>query len=207
MVDDTQRNTLSMDRFIRGYIATYSPGTLFTNVFPFALARRADVNPAQYALVTTTGPDLPAVRYIATLNDSSSVGAASYSEEDRPLLWIEPDVEATRSQVPGSTLDVLLNEENPPFRLTGRTRRNGRDDVIREVELILNEDMLLRVCCYCGSLENGYWPLSDRMEKYRGDGYLSRYWCYECARKTVVGRALATLARKHSVFNRREEND
>ncbi|EIN08871.1 hypothetical protein PUNSTDRAFT_52337 [Punctularia strigosozonata HHB-11173 SS5] len=185
-----------MEGYIRDRIATYSVGT-FTIVIPFAVARKADTDLAQYALVTATGPDVPAVRYLTTLNSTSP---AELSPDGKPVLWVVPDVEPTQSQAPGSTLDALLAQpwENPPLQLMGGTRSDAGTSYGRalQAELLLEEDALLRVCCYCGSMENANWPLSDRYERCDGSGYTSLYWCSKCAGKTFFGRALTSLGRR-----------
>ncbi|EIN08880.1 hypothetical protein PUNSTDRAFT_134054 [Punctularia strigosozonata HHB-11173 SS5] len=170
--------------------------------FPFALARKSHIDSAQYMFVSTWGSDLFDVCYITTLN---STARAEVSQDGKPLLWVVPDVEMTPSQVPGSTLDALINIDykRPPLRLTGGMRLDPRAAEGRalQAEVLLDEDALLRVCCYCGRVERA--NHADHFERCGGSGYNSLYWCPECSRRTFMGRALLLLARKLSSRNRR----
>ncbi|EIN08876.1 hypothetical protein PUNSTDRAFT_52343 [Punctularia strigosozonata HHB-11173 SS5] len=111
----------------------------------------------------------------------------------------------TPSRVPGGTLDALLaiNYKRPPLRLTGGMRLDARAPGGRalQAEVLLEEDALLRVCCYCGCVERA--NHSTQFERCGGRGYNSLYWCLECSRRTFMGRALLLLARKLSSRNRR----
>jgi hypothetical protein len=171
-----------MEGCIRDQVAIFS-GTAFSNPIPFALARQSNRNPHHYVLTQASGYRQPFVRYLTTLNPSAPPNEPlERSSAGRPLLWIEPDVEVTKAGTRGSTLDALLGLNRAPFRFTGRTRRRHGDDSgdeVREAELLLTEDELLRACCYCGLLENANYVLSDRFARCGGEAYASRYWCEE----------------------------
>ncbi|EIN08879.1 hypothetical protein PUNSTDRAFT_143573, partial [Punctularia strigosozonata HHB-11173 SS5] len=148
--------------------------------FPFALARKSHIDPFQYVLVSTWGPSAFEVCYVTTLNSTSP---AELSPHGKPLLWVVPDIEMTPSRVPGGTLDALLaiNYKRPPLRLTGGMRLDARAPGGRalQAEVLLEEDALLRVCCYCGCVERA--NHSTQFERCGGRGYNSLYWCLESA--------------------------
>ncbi|EIN03359.1 hypothetical protein PUNSTDRAFT_139625 [Punctularia strigosozonata HHB-11173 SS5] len=161
---------------IRDRVTSYYVGPAkFTNPLPFALTRRGDTDPGQYVLVLAAGSYIPGARYLAILNSTSP---AELSQDGRPLLWVVPEVEMTPSQMPGSTLDELLaiTYQSPPLRLTGGMRLDARAARGRalQAELLLKEDELLRVCCHCGSLENGNWVISDQFERSCAGGACSQ---------------------------------
>ncbi|KAH9836069.1 uncharacterized protein C8Q71DRAFT_868116 [Rhodofomes roseus] len=129
-----------------------------------ALARRDDVNRNQYMLVLATGYGMAETRKGATLNcttSSSAANAPALSPAGHPLIWFDAnwDREPGDSTFPeGGLLNSLLAAEPPVVRLTGRGRTaadklKGGERVAQEVEILLDEDELAHVCCYCGEPE------------------------------------------------------
>lgn len=167
-----------MDSRIRDHLAVVFLADALYGTTPFALARASDQNPNQYAIVFMDAYGMAVSRYLNFLNPRTSQREKlGKSDDGRPLLWIDPSWESTSSKEPGSTLTALVTSDNPPVRLTGRTRRAEGGHEVHEVELLLAEDQLARVCSYCGQMEGGSWSTTERFERYEGEGYDSLYWC------------------------------
>ena len=167
-----------------------SPG-IFKGSRDFALARSGNTNPNHYLVVHSMGSGFfysREERRYSILNLSTGRGAAEVprlSENGRPLIWFDAEIDR-----PGSVygpnhdmLSVLQAASIPLLRVTGRTRtksENGVEREEKEVEILLGEDELARICCYCGIIE--YKTDTERFEKCSGEGYQSLYWCEQCAK-------------------------
>ena len=129
----------------------------------FAIARKDDANRNQYMLVLARGHGMAVTRKGATLNSSTSSAAAeapTLSSSGHPLIWFDADWERDPSAPlfpEGGLLNALLAAEPPVIRTTGRSRtqrtKKGEGHEAPEVEILLGEDELAHICCYCGDVE------------------------------------------------------
>ncbi|KZT68258.1 hypothetical protein DAEQUDRAFT_812227 [Daedalea quercina L-15889] len=169
----------------------------------FALARKDDVNPNQYMLVLARGYGMAETRRGATLNATTSSGvgdAPSLSSSGHPLIWFDADWEheAGDPDFPeGGLLNALLAAEPPVVRTTGRTRpmmsKRSEERVAQEVEILLGEDELAHVCCYCGEpelLDVDRWKLSN------DDVTRPMYCCSECSKQNAFRKKLTWALRR-----------
>ena len=151
----------------------------------FAIARKAPPNPHQYMIVFSRAYGMAASSKVATLNCSTTARAIDepkLSSEGRPLLWLDSDMDHSSWSIspPGiDTLSALLHATPPVIRATGRTRMmiaqpGGAKDA-REVELLLEEDELSRMCRYCGCTELAE---AHRFRRCGGDDVRPEYVCF-----------------------------
>jgi hypothetical protein len=75
-------------------------------------------------------------------------------------------------------LKALLEADTPVIRATGLTNsiyaEQGGEREVSQVELLLSEADLARICFYCGSLET---TSDNQFESCGGQGHESLYWC------------------------------
>ncbi|EJD39238.1 hypothetical protein AURDEDRAFT_139331 [Auricularia subglabra TFB-10046 SS5] len=139
----------------------------------FGIARSG----GQYAVVFAKGNGMLVSRRFSTLNTE---GTTELSAAGRPLIWFDAAIDRDpRNLGPAcGTLQGLLAASPPVIRLTGRARGETQ-----EVEILLNEDDLARVCQACGTVEAK--TEERRWERHAGEGYDSLYWCGMCANSSV----------------------
>ncbi|KAJ7035691.1 hypothetical protein C8F04DRAFT_1098169 [Mycena alexandri] len=152
-----------------------SPGIL-KDAFDVTVARDGH----KWLLVTPKGNGFLETRQLAHLNHSTTSEAATWSETEHPCFWFDSDWDR-RPQPWSDLLAALLTiEPKAPLRRTGRTQKMtaemGGEREAAEVEVMVDEDELCKVCYYCGELQ------SDRLgeeafSKVAGDGFTSTYSC------------------------------
>lgn len=163
-------------------------------ILDFALTRAGDNNPNHFEVALAKGYgflyDRSARRY-SELNYSTPPGRAGIpelSEHGFPLIWFDARLDrqvGVPEDSPSGMLAALLKADPPVIRLTGRTKKMHCSGVYAgareasEVEVLLKEDDLARICSYCGVLE---WKgdVGRRHKRHTGEGYQSLYWCEEC---------------------------
>jgi hypothetical protein len=135
----------------------------------------------QYTLIFTAGYGMAASRESAILNSTTPYSEKlETSAENRPLIWLDADVDRDERNLgpPGGMLKALLAAEPPVIRPTGRTKviyaSEGGEREVSEVEVLLSEEDLARVCFYCGAMET---LSDDRFESCGGQAHESLYWC------------------------------
>ncbi|KAH9832339.1 uncharacterized protein C8Q71DRAFT_714513 [Rhodofomes roseus] len=156
----------------------------------FAIARKDHINRSQYMLVCARPYGMAYDQRIVTLNESTSADEAPIlcGPSGHPLIWFDcPDDLGTSQRVPGGLLYALLEARPTVLRLTGRTRKVFTDagglHPVREVEILLREEELARMCCYCGQPEyiNGCdpvpYPSSNRFTRCGNDPTKPQYLC------------------------------
>ncbi|KAJ7838579.1 hypothetical protein B0H14DRAFT_2788832 [Mycena olivaceomarginata] len=124
-------------------------------------------------------------------------------------FWFDSDWD--RRPTPWSDLlaALLTIEPKAPVKLTGQTRRmvaelGGEREAV-EVEVLLDESELCKVCYYCGEFESTRLGPEDAYRKIGGEGYTSTYSCHSCAGLPFVARSALRSKRKNeppSVMNR-----
>ncbi|KAJ6596945.1 hypothetical protein DFH09DRAFT_1023402 [Mycena vulgaris] len=156
-----------------------SPGILKES-FDATLARDG----TKWLLVTPKGNGFLESRELAHLNYSTTSEPTTWSEAKRPCFWFDSDWD--RRPQPWSDLLAALLAIEPgkaPIRRTGRTQKmtaeGGGEREAVEVELMMDEDELCKVCYYCGDFESNRLG-EEPYPKIRGDGYTSTYSCHSC---------------------------
>ena len=107
------------------------------------------------------------------------------SGSKHPLLWISPP---SRGFPNDDLLRILLAAESPVIRTTGRTKEiilsagdieaQNQIHVQPEVEILLDEEDLARVCYFCLNIECVYdTEVGCRFQRLSGEGYSSLYQC------------------------------
>jgi hypothetical protein len=151
----------------------------------YAIARKS---PNTYILAYARAYGMAASREVAILNAftprSNSAPTLPLSASGKPLIWIDTDLDRdARNLGPeGGVLKALLAAEPPVIQSTGRTRgmhmtEGGLRDA-GEVELLLTEDELARVCWYCSAIETETDVKdNDRFRSCGGEGYETTYMC------------------------------
>ncbi|KAJ7635853.1 hypothetical protein B0H17DRAFT_1149650 [Mycena rosella] len=153
-----------------------SPGIL-KEAFDVTLARDGP----KWLLVTPKGNGFLETRQLAHLNHSSET--VTYSEAKRPCFWFDSDWD--RQPQPWSDLlaALLAIEPKAPLKGTGRTQKMsaevGGERKAVEVEVMLDEDELCKVCYYCGDFETDRLG-AETYSKVNGDGFTSTYSCPAC---------------------------
>ena len=146
----------------------------------FAIARKP-MN--QYLLIFGRAYGMAASREVDILNYSTPrAEKIELSEDGHPLIWLDTDLDRRNKNYltpVGGMLAGLKSVEPPVIRPTGRTRKmhaaTGGEREAAEVELLLSEEDLGRICYYCRAIET----TSDaRYEKCAGEGHESVYCCY-----------------------------
>jgi len=137
----------------------------------------------QYALVFARWYGMAAGREICIMNDSTPPWQQiEYSSGSKhPLLWISPPSPGFPDD---DLLRILLAAESPVIRTTGRTKEiilsagdiesQNQIHVQPEVEILLDEEDLARVCYFCLNIECVY---DRRFKHLSGEGYSSLYQC------------------------------
>ena len=137
----------------------------------------------QYAFVFARWYGMAAERGICVMNSSTPPQQKiEYSSGSKhPLLWISPP----RHGFPNDDLlGILLAAESPVIRTTGRTKEiilsagdieaQNQIHVQPEVEILLDEEDLARVCHFCLNIECVYDTEVDcRFQCLSGEGYRS----------------------------------
>ncbi|EJD51240.1 hypothetical protein AURDEDRAFT_182000 [Auricularia subglabra TFB-10046 SS5] len=138
----------------------------------FGIARSG----GQYILVFAKGNGMLVSRRFSELN----VDHAVLSADGHPLIWFDAAIDRDpRNLGPaGGTLAALLAASPSVVRLTGRVRGETQ-----EVEVLLDEDELARVCSSCGLVESKF--EERRWQRHTGEGFESQYWCGMCANSTL----------------------
>ena len=140
----------------------------------------------QYTFVFARWYGMAAGRQISIINSSTPPRQKiEYSSgSKRPLLWFSPPSRAFPND---ELLRILLAAESSVIRTTGRTKEiilSGGDieaqiHVQPEVEILLDEEDLARVCYFCLGVECVYdteW--GHRFPHLSGEGYRSLYQCF-----------------------------
>ncbi|KAJ6466808.1 hypothetical protein C8R45DRAFT_1020199 [Mycena sanguinolenta] len=161
---------------------SFSSPNILKAAFDVTLARDG----TKWLLVTPKGNGFMETRQLAHLNHSatSTSGAITSSEAKRPCFWFDSDWD--RRPQPWSDLlaALLAIEPKAPLRRTGRTQKMtaelGRERDAVEVEVMLDEDELCRVCFYCGDFDSNRLG-TDPYQKFGGDGFTSTYSCHSCS--------------------------
>ncbi|KAF8152831.1 hypothetical protein K438DRAFT_1863899 [Mycena galopus ATCC 62051] len=165
---------------------SFSSPDILKGCFNVTLARDG----TNWLLVTPHGNAFLESREIARLNYSTAPDTPTHTSlaqanatRNRPTFWFDSDWD--RRPTPWSDLlaALLAIEPRAPIRRTGRTRTmtavmGGQRPAV-EVEVMMEESELCKVCYYCGdfdSTRNG--PLE--YSKIGGDGYTSTYSCQSC---------------------------
>lgn len=131
----------------------------------------------RYAVVFAKGNGMLESRRFSALHAED---AAELSADGRPLIWFDAAIDRDPRNLgpPGGTLAALLAATPPVIRLTGRTRGETR-----EVEILLAEDELARVCGSCWAVEAK--SEERRWQRHQGAGCESLYWCELCANSNL----------------------
>ncbi|KAJ7883450.1 hypothetical protein B0H14DRAFT_3432902 [Mycena olivaceomarginata] len=169
---------------------SFASPKILKGAFDVTLARDG----SKWLLVTPKGNGFLETRQLAHLNHSTAspdAAAITWSDGNRPCFWFDSDWD--RQPQPWSDLlEALLTiEPKAPLRRTGRTQRmtaelGGERDAV-EVEVMVDEDELCKVCFYCGDFD------SDRLgaetyPKIEGDGFTSTYSCGSCTSLSLEAR-------------------
>lgn len=141
----------------------------------------------QYAFVFARWYGMAAGRGICVMNSSTPPRQKiEYSSGSKhPLLWISPP---SRGFPNDDLLRILLAAESPVIRTTGRTKEiilsagdieaQNQIHVQPEVEILLDEEDLARVCYFCLNIECVYdTEVGCRFQRLSGEGYSSLYQC------------------------------
>ena len=165
-------------------IVVFTTPTYCHGGLEFAIARKAPPNNHQYMLVFPRAYGMAATLKVATLNCSTTaraVEAPKLSPAGRPLIWLDSDMDRSiwnMSLTGEDMLGALLHVDPPVIRATGRERmmiaQPGGAKVAREVELLLEEDQLARMCRYCGCTELAE---THRYKRCGGDDARPEYMC------------------------------
>jgi hypothetical protein len=156
----------------------FSSPNLFRGRLDFALSRNSY---NQYALVYTRAYGMAERMEAAFLNFTTPLSERlELSAENRPLIWLDSDIDRTDYGPPDGMLVALLAANPTVIKATGRTKMmhdsKGVEREASEVEILLNEEDLSHICYYCGEMEFDSGPRL-RMERCSGQGYHSLYWC------------------------------
>ncbi|KAJ7492134.1 hypothetical protein FB451DRAFT_518155 [Mycena latifolia] len=164
----------------------FSPGILKES-FDVTLARDGP----NWLLVTPKGNGFLETRKLAHLNYSTTSEAVKWSEAKRPCFWFDSDWD--RQSKPWSDLlaALLAVEPKAPIRRTGRTQKMtaelGGEREAEEVEVMLDEDEMCKVCYYCGDFESN--RLGEKTySKLEGDEFTSTYACHSCTSLSLEAR-------------------
>jgi hypothetical protein len=156
----------------------FTSPTLAGGRLEYALVRKPG---NQFSLIFTRGAGMAADREGAVLNFSTPPSDQPVLSADRhPIIWLDSDIDRDERNLgpPGGMLAALLAADPPVIRATGRTKvihaSMGGERDVSEVEVLLAEEDLARVCYYCGSMETVY---DDRFEQCGGQDHESLYWC------------------------------
>lgn len=138
----------------------------------FGIARAG----SKYILVFAKGNGMLVTRRFSELN----VDPPAPGSDGHQLIWFDAAIDRDpRNLGPvGGTLAALLAASPTVIRLTGRVRGETQ-----EVEVLLDEDELARVCSSCGLIESK--TEERRWQRHTGEGFESQYWCDMCARSSV----------------------
>ncbi|KAJ7135494.1 hypothetical protein C8R43DRAFT_1021272 [Mycena crocata] len=139
---------------------------------------------SKWLLVTPKGNGFLETRQLAHLNHSTAPSdAITSSDAGRPCFWFDSDWDR-RPQPWSDLLSALLTiEPKPPIQRTGRTQKmsaemGGEREAV-EVEMMLAEEELCKVCCYCGSFEIDRLG-EEKYSKVAGSEFTSTYSCHAC---------------------------
>lgn len=147
---------------------------------PYALARKDDSNPNQFMVVYTQSYGFVEGRDVGILNRStSSTDTYRLTPDGHPLIWFNSDIDDYEYMTDAGMLNALLEADPPIARRTGETRTlqtaDGAKCMEPEVEILVDEGELARVCCYCGALERVEYC---RYERCGGDAIHPLYMCF-----------------------------
>lgn len=122
----------------------------------FSFARKDAINRNQYMLVLALPYGMAYDRRVATLNRSTTeVDVPTLSPSNHPIILF--DCAFNPNKDPRGFLGALLQAEPPVVRLTGNSRKMqtklGAAKLVPKVEILMNEDDLAHMCCYCGYIE------------------------------------------------------
>ncbi|KAH9914028.1 uncharacterized protein B0H18DRAFT_151886 [Fomitopsis serialis] len=99
---------------------------------------------------------------------------------------------------PKGMLNALLQAEPPVIRPTGRTRKmvdkSGGVELAHEVEILVDEDGLSHVCCYCGQPE---FIEPCRFKRCNKDSTRPQYLCPTCEEQSRLTRAFRWVLRRY----------
>jgi hypothetical protein len=149
----------------------------------YAIARKS---PNTYLLVFARAYGMAASRIVAVLNASTPrsnrAPTLPVSSSGKPLLWLDADLDRQNLGLEGGMLKALLAAEPSVIVATGRTRgmymAEGGLWETSEVEILLSEDELARVCWYCEAIETETdVKEGDRFVPCGGEGYETTYMC------------------------------
>ncbi|KAJ6504104.1 hypothetical protein C8R47DRAFT_1006897 [Mycena vitilis] len=163
---------------------SFSSPNILKAAFEVALARDG----TKWLLVTPKGNGFLESRQLAHLNYSSSSEAVTTPSEQRPCFWFDSNWD--RQPQPWSDLlaALLAIEPKAPLRRTGRTRKMsadmGGEREAAEVEVMLGEDELCKVCRACGEFETARQG-TEPYHKAGRDGLSSTYLCHSCSDKKI----------------------
>ncbi|KAJ6522490.1 hypothetical protein B0H19DRAFT_1277366 [Mycena capillaripes] len=157
---------------------------------PHILLGALDVTVARdgtkWLLVTPKGNAFLYTRELAHLNHSTTSGAiSSSSEANRPCIWFDSDWDRRPSPLSDLLAALLTIEPKAPIERTGRTRKmvaeiGGEREAV-EVEVLMDESELCKVCYYCGAFESSQRGQPDEVyRKIGGEGFISTYSCESC---------------------------
>ncbi|KAJ7881638.1 hypothetical protein B0H13DRAFT_1629944 [Mycena leptocephala] len=158
---------------------SFSSQDILLDAFEVTLARDG----TKWLLVTPRGNAFLYAREIAHLNYSTSLGAiSSSSEANRPCFWFDSDWDRRPSPLSDLLTTLLAIEPKAPIQRTGRTRKmvakiGGEREAV-EVEVMMDESELCKVCYYCGVFESSRPGQCDEVyRKMGGDFFTSTYSC------------------------------
>ncbi|KAI0720885.1 hypothetical protein C8Q72DRAFT_89420 [Fomitopsis betulina] len=145
-------------------------------------ARKDATNRNQYMLFWALPYGMAYDRRITSLNQSTTAAEADaprLSPSKHPIIHFDCDFDPYPGD-PRGILGILLEAEPPVIRLTGNSRKIqtelGALKLIPEVEILMDEDELTHICCYCGISEYIPW----RFERCNGDRARPEYICPCC---------------------------
>ncbi|KAF8903923.1 hypothetical protein CPB84DRAFT_1773713 [Gymnopilus junonius] len=147
--------------------------------FEYSIARKPN---NQYLLIFGRAYGMVDTREVAILNYTTQRSEKiQLSADNHPLIWLDSDVDRDERdfvRTPGGMLAALEAAEPPIIRPTGRVRKmraeKGGEREAAEVEILLSEEDLGRICYYCRMMET---VSDDRLERCGGEGHESVYRC------------------------------
>ncbi|KAJ7864308.1 hypothetical protein B0H14DRAFT_2440780 [Mycena olivaceomarginata] len=182
----------------------FSSLDILKGAFDVAIARDG----ASWLLVTPKGNGFLETRQLAHLNLSTPATADPSSSSSSVAsrfcrFWFDSDWD--RQPTPWSDLlaALLTIEPKAPIKRTGQTRRmvaelGGEREAV-EVEVLLDESELCKVCYYCGEFESTRLGPEEAYRKIGGEGYTLDVFVSLVRRIVICGeKCIAVKAQKTS---------
>ncbi|EPS94153.1 hypothetical protein FOMPIDRAFT_1055348 [Fomitopsis schrenkii] len=172
------------------------------NTLRFAFARKDATNRNQYMLVCALPYGMAYDQRIVTLNRSTTAAEAdapTLSPSKHPIIFFDCNFDPNPT-IPRGLLGILLQAEPPVIRLTGNSRKIhtelGAPKLVPEVEILMGEDDLAHMCCYCGAPE--FIELAPRrFKRCNNDPAQPQYICSNCEDQTKLTRSLRWVLKRY----------